>query len=285
CNPRVVNALLQEARATGGPSGSPFGPSCQMLRLGGGPSTSELRRTLADHGFDVGEIYGASETGSIAMTARASDRMRVLPDVTVRIGEDQEILVKTDRGMTGYHQAVPRPPDAFTADGFYRTGDRGALEPDGSLTFLARHRDLFNTSSGANLNPVWIEGLFEVLPWVDQVVLVGDRRPYLTALVVVRDCDGGGDDGYLDPALHPSVYAQAQRDVDELNARLEPIERIRRFALFARALPVELYAAVAGGKTRRDRAAIADRYARWIEALYRAETPKRRSRAPVGQVQ
>lgn len=273
CNPRVVNALLQERRAAGDERAPLFGPGCRTVRFGGGPSTPELRRTLADEGLDVGEIYAASETGSIAMTSRGSDRMRVLPDVTVRIGDDQEILVKTDRGMTGYHQAVPRPPEAFTEDGFYRTGDRGALDADGTLVFMARQRDLLNTQSGANVNPVWIEGLIEVLPWVQQVVLVGDRRPWLAALIVLRGAEASGDevDGCLDPAAHPALHARARRELDELNTRLEPIERIQRFALFSRALPGEIYASVSGAKTRRDRARIGERYARRIEALYREE--------------
>jgi long-chain acyl-CoA synthetase len=270
CNPRVVNALLQAQRAAGEASTPLLGPGCRTVRFGGGPSTPELRRTLAVQGLDVGEIYAASETGSIAMTSRGSDRMQVLPDVTVRIGDDQEILVKTDRDMTGYHQAVPRPPESFTEDGFYRTGDRGALDPDGTLVFLARQRDLFNTQSGANVNPVWIEGMIEVLPWVQQVVLVGDRRPWLAALIVLAAGDAAGDeaDGYLDPGAHPAPYARAQRELDELNARLEPIEHVQRFALFARALPDDLYASVSGGKTRRDRPRIGARYARRIEALY-----------------
>ncbi|HEU0031154.1 MAG TPA: AMP-binding protein [Kofleriaceae bacterium] len=271
CHPRVVNSLRQQQRAAGEPAGARlFGPGCHTVRFGGGPSTAELRRELADEGLDVGEIYAASETGSIAMTSRGNDRMRVLPDVVVRISDDQEIQVKTERGMIGYLQAVPRPPEAFTADGFYKTGDRGRLDPDGTLVFLARTRDLFNTQSGANINPVWIEGLLEVLPWVHQIVLVGDRRPDLGALIVLRDPEHAGDhgDGFLDPARHADVYARVQAELDAVNARLEPIERIARCALFASPFPDDAYARVSGSKTRRDRAKLGDRYAPRIEALY-----------------
>lgn len=279
CHPRVVNAMMQAQRERAEGERAPlFGPGCRTVRFGGGPSTPELRRTLSEQGLDVGEIYAASETGSIAMTSRGSDRMRVLPDVDVRISEQQEILVKTERGMTGYHQAVPRPPESFTEDGFYRTGDRGALEADGTLVFLARERDVLNTQSGANVNPVWIEGLLEVLPWVRQVVLVGDRRPWLAALIVLPEGEVDGEagvaaaagDGYLDPAAHPAAYARARRELDALNARLEPVERIRGLALFARPMPGEMYATVSAGKTRRDRAAVGARYAPRIEALYAA---------------
>jgi long-chain acyl-CoA synthetase len=268
CNPRVVNALLAQYEGDGA-KGRIFGPSARVLRLSGGPSTPQMRGFIAEQGIDVGETYGASEAGAIACTPFGQTGMRVLPDVEVKIGDDNELLVRTARGMTCYYGDDSLRDQYFTDDGFYITGDRGQLTEKGELRFWSRKRDALTLPDGTTINPVWIESLLEARAWVSQVVLIGDQRPYLVALIVVRDeHDSRFEDGYLEPGAHGELFSRARADIEIVNAKLEPMERIRRFALFSRPMPPEIYAEARGGKTRRERGAIERMFADRIDALY-----------------
>jgi long-subunit acyl-CoA synthetase (AMP-forming) len=113
--------------------------------------------------------------------------------------------------------------------------------------------------------------MIEAFPWVRQVALIGDQRPYVSALVVVNDDvkgDPGASLGLLDPSRHPELYERARRDFAQLNTRLEAIERVQRFLLFGAPMADDLHAVVGLGKRRRDRKRIDAAYVQHIARLY-----------------
>jgi long-subunit acyl-CoA synthetase (AMP-forming) len=277
--PRVLRSLHAQHVARHGESPSPlFGPAAQLLVVGGGATDVGLMRKVNDQGVDVIECLGGTEYGFAAAGPRGDWRPglvgKQIPDVKLRYDDDGELLVWSPEHMIGYYQDEKATAAAFTADGYYHTGDYCETTADGYLRYAGRKKDVFNTHEGSNVHPVRIENEIELLPWVRQVVLVGDQRPFLCALIVVRDeitplPDG---DGHLDEEVHAALYARAHNDLSRINRDLKPIEWVRRFSLFARPMAAELYAIVGHSKTRRNRPAIGKAYAARIAGLY-AEAP------------
>lgn len=270
--PRVIRSLLRQADAEA-ERRPVFGPGPMIVRLTGAAPDLGLMDRLAQEGVDVGECYGAQEIGLITMTPRNGWRRgwtgRTCDDMTVKISAEGEILVKSSRALVGYLGDEDLNRSSFTPDGFYRTGDFGELTADGYLRFAGRKKDLFNTAGGDAVYPARIEEMIEALSWVEQVALVGDQRPHLAALIVVRPCQSAGtDDGFLDPGVHVAAYERAHRDIAQLNSRLEPVERVRLVALFGIPMPAPAYARIGPGKTRRDRKGIEAAYRSRIEDLY-----------------
>jgi long-chain acyl-CoA synthetase len=245
-----------------------------LLRTGGSPIDPELLHTLAAQGIDVGEWYGSSETAVVAITPRGGWRPGqigpVCPDVEVRLAPDGEILVRSPAQMTGYYGDEQLTRDAVTADGFILTGDLGELGKGGALRIIGRKKEILNAPDGTNIAAAPLEEALLSLPWVEQAVLVGSSRPFLAALIVVRDASPSSEtDGFLSEPASPRLHDRARADLGAINARLEPIEQIRAFALFGRRFDAGLYSDVGLGKIRRHRAAIDLAYRARVEELYR----------------
>jgi len=281
--PRLLRSLARQARELDGPGAGSrvFGPSARFVLSAGGRSDPQLLGSLAAAGLEVVEWYGSSEASIVALTPRGAWRQgwagRVLDDTAVRVAPDGELLVRSPGLLLGYHGDDVATRAAFTADGFYRTGDLGELSGDGHLRILGRKRDVFNTPEGSNIYPERIETMLEALPAVDQVMLVGDGRPFLAAFVVVHPEVAAGvgagpsaasADGVIDRRVRPQLYARFGRDLDDLNRRLEPIERVRRFVLLARPFPPAVYTITGPAKARRARPAFLETYAHRISRLY-----------------
>jgi long-chain acyl-CoA synthetase len=244
-----------------------------LLRTCGSPIDPELLRALAAQGVDVGEWYGSSETAVVAITPRGGWRAGeigpVCAGVELRLGPDREILVRSAAQMAGYHGDASLTRDALTADGFIRTGDLGALTTAGALRLIGRKKEVLNAPDGTNIAAAPVENLIVSLRWVEQAVLVGNSRPFLSALISVRDGPPSSEpDGFLGEPAHRDLYDRACGDIEAINARLEPIEQIRSFALFGKRFDLRLYAEVGIGKIRRDRDAIDMTYQARIDALY-----------------
>lgn len=265
--PRILRALRRQQLAAGEPPGTRLlGPSARLLAFGGAPCEPELQELLIEQGVEVVEIYGTSETGILVMTPPGARRpgWAGLPfdDVELKLDEDGELLARTPCMMEGYLGAEELTRESLDPEGYYRTGDYGEIDREGWVRVLGRKKDVFNTPTGNNVYPARIEGMLEQLAGVEQAVVIGDGRPYLTALVVI-----GSDRGRL-PEL-----AEITGQVRALNARLEGEERVRRLHPLDAPLGAELYRPVGHGKVRRERKLIEDRYQPAIEALYRDPAP------------
>jgi long-chain acyl-CoA synthetase len=258
--PRVLRSLVHQL---GGATAHIFGASARTFLTGGAPPDKDLLAAVARSGVDVIEAYGASEFSVVAMTRPGAWRPDILghvvDDVRLRAGDDGELEAWTPVLMRGYHGAPELTRAAFTADGFYRTGDKVELGPDGEFRYLGRVVDSFNLFDGSHVAPGPIEDALARLPWIEQVLLLGDQRPYLTGLVVPH------------PALRaagPSLRRLGEVDIGRVCAAFDLGARVRRIALLAEPLPADVYAIVGHGKVRRARGAACERFASVVEALY-----------------
>jgi long-subunit acyl-CoA synthetase (AMP-forming) len=195
--------------------------------------------------------------------------------VEIKLDADGEVLVKSDVVMLGYRNLPEKTAEAFTEDGWLRTGDIGAFDDDGYLTIVDRKKEIIINAAGKNMSPANIEATVKsASPLIGQVCCIGDRRPYNTALIVL-DPDfapawaaqqGIEDTSLVALASEERVRAAVQQAVDEANAKLARVEQIKRFAIMEGDwLP--------GGEEltptmKLKRKPIAERYADVIEGLY-----------------
>jgi long-chain acyl-CoA synthetase len=167
--------------------------------------------------------------------------------VTVKIADDGEILVKGPNVFMGYYKDAAATAAALH-DGWLASGDLGKFDPDGFLLITGRKKEILITSGGKNITPKNIEEDLKRHDLVGEVVVVGDRRPYLTALLVLRP-EGlarwakvrGRDADALAKAAHDDaeVRAELQGAVDDVNSRLARVETIKRFTVLPRPLDLE----------------------------------------------
>jgi long-chain acyl-CoA synthetase len=179
----------------------------------------------------VVEGYGLTETASSLSVNDPDDFRfgtvgRAVAGTEVRLDEDGEILVRSDTVFAGYFKDPEATAAAFTADGWFRTGDVGEIDADGFLKITDRKKDLIITAGGKNVAPQNLENALKASRFVSQALVVGDRRPYLVALVT------------LDPAEAAATGRDprelVQEIVDEVNRDRVRVEQIKRFAILPR---------------------------------------------------
>jgi long-chain acyl-CoA synthetase len=162
------------------------------------------------------------------------------PGVQIKLDSDGEVLVKSDVVMLGYRNQPAKTREAFTEDGWLRTGDIGAFDDDGYLTIVDRKKELIISAGGKNMSPANIEATLKTAsPLIGQACCIGDRRPYNTALIVL-DADfapaWAAKEGIQQTALEalasePCVRDAVQEGVDAANEKLARVEQIKRFAI------------------------------------------------------
>ncbi len=232
---------------------------------GGAP----LSKTLAEFFYRAGvlilEGYGLTETSPV-ITVNRPDHLRLgsvglpLPGVEVRLAEDGEILTRGPHVMRGYFNNPAATAEVLDAEGWFRTGDIGSLDPEGFLTITDRKKDLIKTSGGKMVAPQNLENALKASPWIADCVVIGDRRKYVTALIVPSP-DWTGE------PKRPEATRRIQEAVNRLNEKLAPFEQIKKFALLAE--PFTLQSGELTPTLKVKRRVITERYAAQIEALYR----------------
>jgi long-chain acyl-CoA synthetase len=222
-----------------------LGGRLRFLISGGAP----LSRTIAEffHACDILilEAYGLTET-SAGSVGNRPDRYKFgtvgLPfkGIEARIAEDGEILLRGRGVMKGYYNRPEDTAEALEKDGWFHTGDVGVLDADGFLTITDRKKDILVTAGGKNIAPQNIEGKIKAgCPYVSQIVMLGDRRPFCVALVTLNEESTGkwarehGIDykGYADLASRPEVKQLIRDGIEAVNAQLASYERIKDFHL------------------------------------------------------
>jgi long-chain acyl-CoA synthetase len=230
-----------------------LGGRIRVLVSGSAPLSKEIAEFFAAAGLPIMEGYGLTET-SAANFVNRPDSLRIgsvglhLGDLECRVAEDGEVLLKGPPVMRGYHNLPAETAEAFTADGFFRTGDIGELDADGYLRITDRKKDLIKTSGGKYVAPAHIEGMFKsICPYTSQVVVVGQARNYCTMLVTLDEdaiakwTAGGPLDGKSYTEVAGSAAARELIDgyVRELNARLNRWETVKKFVILPRDLSIE----------------------------------------------
>ncbi|HEY0638965.1 MAG TPA: AMP-dependent synthetase/ligase [Pseudonocardiaceae bacterium] len=244
---------------------------------GAAPIPVAVQEFLGSMGIPILEVWGLSETTGSA-TTNHPERYRPgsvgvpCPGMEVRIAEDGEVLVRGPLVFLGYLAEDGSIRPDTDADGWLATGDVGELDADGFLTITDRKKELIITAAGKNVAPSAVESLLRAHPLVAYAVVVGDRRPYLTALLVLDEdaapawAAAHGIPADADLANHPDVLAELGTAVEAANARLSRPEQVK----YHRVLPGP-WTATTGELTptlKLRRRAIADRYAAEIDSLY-----------------
>ena len=246
---------------------------------GGAPLAREVAEFFDIVGLPILQGYGLTESAPVIAANRLdANRLgsvgQVLTGVQVRIAPDGEILARGDNIMMGYWDKPEATAEAVDGEGWLHTGDVGYLDADGYLFITDRKKDIIVTSGGKNVAPQPIEGKLGATPYVGQAVLIGDRFPYLTALVVpnfenleaVFAEQGITGLGRGEIAAHPQTEALIGAAVKQINLELATHERIRRFTVLPREFSLEEGEMTPTMKVRRR--VVRERYAGIIEQMY-----------------
>jgi long-chain acyl-CoA synthetase len=248
---------------------------------GSAPLPREVIEFFHAVGLPVMEVYGMTETGTMGtVTPKAGLRIGAvgLPHhgVELKLAGDGEILIKHEAVMRGYRGDPELTAAAFTADGFFKTGDLGAWNEQGHLRLIGRKKDIIINAAGKNMSPRNIEeAIVTAGPLIGQVCVVGDGRPYNVALVVL-DADApawaaqhgiGEGLSLVELTEDPRVQEAVQAEVDAGNAKLARVEQIKKFHIIRGDWLPSSDELTPTMKQKRNQ--ILTRYAMEIDALYR----------------
>jgi long-chain acyl-CoA synthetase len=214
-------------------------------------------------GMLVIEGYGLTETASSLSVNDPEDFRfgtvgRAVAGTDVRLDEDGEILVRSDTVFAGYFKDPEATAAAFTDDGWFRTGDVGEIDDDGFVKITDRKKDLIITAGGKNIAPQNLENALKASRFVSQALVVGDRRPYVVALITL--------DAAEIAATGREPRELVQEIVDEVNRDRVRVEQIKRFAILPRDFTQEDGEVTPTLKLRRK--VVHEHFAHEIESLY-----------------
>ena len=252
---------------------------CRAAVSGAAPIDPAIIEFFQALGLSLIEGWGMSELSNAAtLTASGDARIgavgKAFPGIELRVADDGEVLVRGPLLMRGYYKDPDLTAQTIDADGWLHTGDIGKLDADGYLKITDRKKELIITSGGKNISPALIEYELQRHPLIGQACAIGDRRNYVTALIVLdpevapawAGAHGIQSSSLAELAAHPEVLAEIERGVAAANSHLARVEQVRRFQV----LPNE-WTAETGELTptlKRRRRVIVDRYAPEIDQLY-----------------
>ncbi len=249
---------------------------------GGAAISPEVFKYFKALDIDMRQIYGQTECSAIA-TCHREGNVRpesagvALPDVTVKISEAGEIMVGGEGVMVGYYKNPEAMGQSITADGFLRTGDAGYLDKDGHLFVFDRYKDVMHLAEGTRFAPQDIETRLKFSPYIREVVVIGNARPYISALVSI-DLENVGNwvkkrgvayTTFQDLSQKPEVYQLIRSDIARLTAAFPDAMKIRRFANLIKELHPDDGELTRTRKVRR--ALVYERYEPLIRSIYDGE--------------
>jgi len=223
-----------------------LGGKLERLVTGGAPLSAKIGWMMELLGFVVVEGYGLTESTAVAClnppypvgAAKIGTVGPPLPGTKIKLSPEGEVLIRGPSIMKGYYRNPKASADAVDPEGWLRSGDIGEIDQDGFLRITDRKKDIIITAGGKNVAPQNLENALKAFPIVNQAMVYGDKRPYLTALITVSEevarkvVDGGGNAAsYADLARRPEVTQAVQAAVDALNAAQPSYSTIKRFTV------------------------------------------------------
>jgi long-chain acyl-CoA synthetase len=226
-----------------------MGGNVKFAVSGSAPLGLRLGHFYRSLGITILEGYGLTETTAPISVNRPSN-FKIgkvgppLPGVSVRIAEDGEIQAKGINIFDGYWQNPEETAKVFDGK-WFKTGDIGEFDDDGYLSITGRKKEIIVTAGGKNVSPAQLEDPIRANPIVDQVIVVGEQKPFIAALVTLDPemlpvwLNNNGEDANMPiklAARHPKVVAEIQKAVDAANATVSRAESIRKFVILTREL-------------------------------------------------
>jgi long-chain acyl-CoA synthetase len=266
-----------------------LGGDCRAAISGGAPLGARLGHFYRGVGLTIYEGYGLTET-SAAITVNQIDAVKVgsvgklLPGNSMRLNDDDELLVRGGVVFAGYWHNEEETSKVFstdtgsgeaTTDGWFHTGDLGAIDDNGFLTIIGRKKELIVTAGGKNVAPAVLEDRLRAHPLISQAMCVGDAKPFIAALITIdpeafpgwKERNGKSADATVaDLAEDPDLVAEIDLAVKDANQAVSKAEAIRKF----RILPVD-FTEDTGELTptlKVKRKVVAEKFAGDIDALY-----------------
>jgi long-chain acyl-CoA synthetase len=256
-----------------------FGGRIRLAVSGAAPINPEILHFFDAAGVLVLEGWGMTETSTAATISTPEDFKvgaigKPFPGCEVKIAEDGEILVKGPNVFQGYHKN-PEATAETIVDGWLHTGDIGEIDSDGFIKITGRKKDIIITAGGKNITPANLEAEIKQHPLVSQCVVVGDRRPYLVALVtldpeeIVKYAQEKGlPEDPVQLAADPDVKAAIEAHVDKINQNFARVEQVKKIAILPHDLSQESGELTPTLKVKR--AVVAQKHEDAIEQLYAA---------------
>lgn len=253
-----------------------LGGRIKYVTYGGAAMPPRIMRFFELIGIPLLGSYGSTECGGVTLSGigevKPGNLGKPFANIEISIAGDGEILVRGPTVTPGYFQNPEATRDVLDADGWFHTGDLGAIEPDGSLRITGRKKDVFYCPDGSNIYPNFIELQLENDPFIRQAVLLGDRRPFFAALIV-PEIDK------IAAALKKAAASISDREVEEalwshlrrINDRLEDIEKIRKIAVMKTDVPETVRSITAFQKVKVDRKAVEELYQKEIQQIYKGK--------------
>ncbi|MGZ5308812.1 MAG: AMP-dependent synthetase/ligase, partial [Solirubrobacterales bacterium] len=254
-----------------------FGGRIKNCVSGAAPINPEILRFFDAAGVLVLEGWGMTETSTAATIAhpdhfKVGTVGRAFRDCQIKIADDGEVLVKGPNIFKGYYKNEEATRETIV-DGWLHTGDIGELDEDGYLKITGRKKDIIITAGGKNITPANLEAEIKQSQWVSQCVVIGDRRPYLVALVTLDPeeiATLAEEKGWpADPAQiagRDEMRALIQAHLDQVNEKFARVEQVKKFAILPQDLSQEGGELTPTMKVKRN--VVAEKYADEVEKLY-----------------
>jgi long-chain acyl-CoA synthetase len=246
---------------------------------GAAPISHEILKFFQSIGIPIREGYGMTETTGITHMSSEIDFKvgtvgRAIPGTEVKISDDGEIVVKHPGIFKGYYKDEENTRESLV-DGWMHTGDVGMIDEDGYLKLTDRKKDLIITAGGKNVAPQYIENLLKFSPYINDAVVIGDRRKYLTALIVIdeENVTKFAQDNkvqfttFASMTRAPEVIDLIQGEVDKVNKQVARVENIRKFKIIDKKLYTEDGEVTPTMKVKRK--AINEQFKDMIESMYK----------------
>ena len=246
---------------------------------GGHPISPDVIRFFRANGLNLKQCYGLTEAGGI-FQVQPDDEVKLetvgvpLPRTEVKIGEDQEVLVKSTSNFMGYYQDPEETAKSITPDGWLRTGDAGYIDDDGHLLIIGRKEEIMRTRDGEAFSPDFIETRLKFSPYINEAVIFGEGQPYITCFINI-DFGNVGNwaeerkipyTTYTDLSQQPDVEELIRGEIREVNTQLPKPMQLVNFILLYKLLDADDEELTRTGKVRRK--FVFQQYKDLIDAMY-----------------
>lgn len=250
---------------------------------GGAPLSQSDAEFFIGMGFKILEGFGLTETTPITNFNRPwfikpATVGQPIPETTVKLSDEGEILIKGPQVMAGYYKNDEATREAITPDGFFRTGDIGIIDEDGCLKITGRIKDIIVTAGGKNISPQNIEGSIKESRFVEQIGIIGDKRKYLSALVVPAfpELEAWAKEKGIpfnsrdDLVNNEEAKKLIKSEIDAHTSQFARVEQIRRFTLLNSEWTQDTGELTPTQKVKRK--VISEKYAKEIDEMYAGDS-------------